>query len=509
VHRDLKPSNVLFAGADEVLLADFGIAQMSYGFVGTPGYMAPEQAMGQPSDRRSDVYALAVLAFEILTGTRMYAEDSSADLMLAAVRAPIPSAVTRRPELPTELDMVLSRALAKDPEQRHPTTVQLLQDLARVPMGRRPAAPPAPEAQSSPHPQPPQQVQAPAQAPQTQLLEPVQAAAQMEILPEAYKGTFTSASLAPEDLARQDDEAYRRTEAQLMAVFNNSLTAAVAVDESSFIVGWNTKAEETFGWPRADIVGRSLSSTLIPPKYREAHERGFKKYLETGEGPVLGQTIEIAAMHRDGHEFPVEISISPAARSKSKALFVGFLRDITSELRRRQFAEAQAAVARALEASSKLEEGAPGIVEAIGANLGWKVGALWLVDTTPEVLRCRHLWKADSFECPEFERATMEAAFSSGTDLPGRVWASADPVWITDVLSEELPRTLAAVRGGLRCAVAVPVLQAGEVSGVLEFLSSEVQPEDEELLARLTDIGRRFGRRYRKEAPSRRESDAG
>jgi len=79
VHRDLKPSNVLFGGADEVLLADFGIAQMSYGFVGTPGYMAPEQAMGQPSDRRTDVYALAVLAFESLSGTRMYAEDSSAD----------------------------------------------------------------------------------------------------------------------------------------------------------------------------------------------------------------------------------------------------------------------------------------------------------------------------------------------------------------------------------------------------------------------------------------------
>jgi hypothetical protein len=239
---------------------------------------------------------------------------------------------------------------------------------------------------------------------------------------------------------------------------------------------------------------------LIPPSYREAHERGFKKYLETGEGPVLGQTIEITAMHRDGHEFPVELSISPAARSRSKALFVGFMRDITRELRRRQFAEAQAAVARALEASAKLEEGAPGIVEAIGANLGWKVGTLWLVDEAAEAMRCRHFWKADSFDCPEFERATTEAAFSSGTDLPGRVWVSADPVWITDVLSEELPRTLPAVRGGLRCAVGVPILQSGEVSGVLEFVGTEVQAEDEELMTRLADIGRRLGRRYRKEA---------
>jgi PAS domain S-box-containing protein len=503
VHRDVKPSNVLFEGNGEVLLADFGIAQMSYGFVGTPGYMAPEQAMGQPSDRRADVYALAVVAFEILTGTRMYMEDSSADLMLATVRAPIPSAVTRRPELPTELDIVLSQALAKDPEQRHPTAIQLLHDLARVPMGRRSTASLSPVAspplESYP---PPEPTQNSAEAPHIHPLEPVPAASQMEILPEAYKGTFSPASSVPAEPTSQDDEDYRRSEAQLMAVFNNSLTAAVAVDESSFIVGWNAKAEETFGWSRADIVGRSLSSTLIPPGYREAHERGFMKYLETGEGPVLGQTIEITAMHRDGHEFPVEISISPAARSRTKALFVGFLRDITRELRRRQFAEAQAAVARALEASSKLEEGAPGIVEAIGANLGWKVGALWLVDPASEVLRCRHLWKAESFECPEFERATMEAAFPSSTDLPGRVWANADPVWVTDVLSEELPRTLPAVRGGLRCAVGVPILQSGEVSGVLEFLSTEVQPEDDELMTRLADIGRRLGRRYRKEARS-------
>jgi PAS domain S-box-containing protein len=487
VHRDLKPSNILFESTGQVLLSDFGVARLSYGFVGTPGYMAPEQAMGQPSDRKADVYALAVLTFEILTGTRMHAEDSAADLMLATVRAPTPSAVTRKPDLPGELDMVLSRALAKDPGQRHQTTIELLHDLARVPMGRsRSATPPSPQSAPVPRPEPSASVELPGQ---------------VEIQPEAYRGSFTPSGLDSEEAAiSADEEAYRRSESQLMSVFNNSLTAAVAVDESSFIVGWNAKAEETFGWARADIIGRSLSSTLIPPQYREAHERGFMKYLETGEGPVLGQTIEITAIHQDGHEFPVEISISPAARSKTKALFVGFLRDVTRELRRRQLAETQAAVAQALEASSRLEEGGPGIVEAIGTKLGWKVGALWLVDTTAEVLRCRYFWKAAEFDCPEFERATMQAAFASGADLPGRVWASADPIWVSDVLSEELSRTLAAVRGGLRSAVAVPILQSGEVGGVLEFLSGEVQAEDEELLARLSDIGRRFGRRYRREA---------
>jgi hypothetical protein len=83
-------------------------------------------------------------------------------------------------------------------------------------------------------------------------------------------------------------------------------------------------------------------------------------------------------------------------------------------------------------------------------------------------------------------------------DIPGRVLASGDTVWVPDVLAEELPRTLAAVRAGLHCAVAVPILQAGEVTGVLEYLGNEVQEEDPELLSRLYDIGRRIGRRYRK-----------
>ena len=467
VHRDVKPSNVLFDTAGEVLLGDFGVARLSYGLRGTPGYMAPEQAIGQPTDRRADVYALAVLAFEMLTGTRLYSDGSTPDLVLATVRGAIPSAVARRPELPPELDVVLSRALAKTPGERHPTTITLLHDLARVPIGRS--------------------------------IRADQPMAQIEIAPDAYRGSFTEAASVSEDIvSRDEEEAFRKSETQLMSVFNNALTASIAVDESSFIVGWNAKAEDTFGWSEAEIVGRTLSSTVIPPQYREAHERGFKKYLATGEGPVLGQVIEITAMHRDGHEFPVELSISPAARSSTKALFVGFARDLTREQRRRHMAEAQAAVAEALEASAKLEEGGPQILNGIGTKLGWKVGALWLADAGDGALRPRHFWKAHDFQCQEFEQVTMEAAFFRDTDLPGRVLTSGDAIWVADVLAEELPRTLAAVRAGLHCAVAVPILQSGEVSGVLEFLRSEVQQEDPELLSLLYDIGRRIGRRYRR-----------
>ena len=145
VHRDLKPSNVLIHTDGRSLLTDFGLARVGvtpsalsiYGFtLGTPGYMAPEQAMGRDVDRRADIYSLGVLIFEMLTGTTPYSADSPMGLVMATVNAPIPSAHARNSALPVELDAVLAKALAKDPAQRHQTAAELLSDLADLPMRR-------------------------------------------------------------------------------------------------------------------------------------------------------------------------------------------------------------------------------------------------------------------------------------------------------------------------------------------------------------------------------------
>ena len=85
---------------------------------------------------------------------------------------------------------------------------------------------------------------------------------------------------------------------------------------------------------------RSLAETIIPPAYRDAHSQGLKRFLETGVGPVLNQRIEITAIHRDGWEFPIELTISPM-RLGSTWLFAAFVHDITP--RKRAHAELQQA----------------------------------------------------------------------------------------------------------------------------------------------------------------------
>ena len=98
------------------------------------------------------------------------------------------------------------------------------------------------------------------------------------------------------------------------------------------ITEWNRQAEITFGWPRAEAVGRVLSETIIPPQFREAHTRGLARFLATGEGPVLNRVLEVPALRRDGREFPAEISIAPV-RLGEQYLFAAFIRDVTERKR--------------------------------------------------------------------------------------------------------------------------------------------------------------------------------
>lgn len=116
--------------------------------------------------------------------------------------------------------------------------------------------------------------------------------------------------------------------AGLQTVLDTALDAVVVMGEDGRVIGWNANAEQSFGWTADDALGAKLSELLIPPQYRAAHERGLIHYLATGEGPVLNQHIEITALHREGHEVPIELSITASTQFGDR-LFVGFLRDIT------------------------------------------------------------------------------------------------------------------------------------------------------------------------------------
>ncbi|MBZ0309288.1 MAG: serine/threonine protein kinase, partial [Anaerolineae bacterium] len=146
IHRDIKPDNILLDKEGHPILTDFGIAKLlesnaqftaSGGFLGTPAYMAPEQGRGvKDIDGRADIYALGVLAFEMLTGRHPYSAETPMMVMFKHVSDPVPSLLEVAPEYPPPVDAVLQRALAKDREARYQTAADFSKALTAALTGQ-------------------------------------------------------------------------------------------------------------------------------------------------------------------------------------------------------------------------------------------------------------------------------------------------------------------------------------------------------------------------------------
>ena len=128
---------------------------------------------------------------------------------------------------------------------------------------------------------------------------------------------------------KQIEESLRESEARTRTILDTALDAIIIINREGRIIGWNPQASVIFGYAVGEVSGRLLSDTIIPQRDREAHARGLRRLLETGVGPILNQRIEVSALHKDGHEFPVELTVS-AMQLDGQPVFSAFLRDITA-----------------------------------------------------------------------------------------------------------------------------------------------------------------------------------
>jgi serine/threonine protein kinase len=163
-HRDIKPQNILVGARDHSYLADFGLTKgpdvvsltRTGQFLGTLDYVAPETINGERATDRSDTYALAAVLYECLTGQVPYKRPSEAAVLFAHVSDPPPLVSEQRPDLPPGLDAVIARGMAKTPDERHSSPVDLLDDAAQVILAGTSAPPPPPvERGASVQPSPP------------------------------------------------------------------------------------------------------------------------------------------------------------------------------------------------------------------------------------------------------------------------------------------------------------------------------------------------------------------
>jgi tRNA A-37 threonylcarbamoyl transferase component Bud32 len=137
VHRDIKPANVMLTTKDDVVLTDFGIAKIVGGtqvtatgvVTGTPAYMSPEQGRGERGDERSDIYALGVMLYEMVTGRVPFDADTPLAVIMKHISAPLPLPRQLNPIIPEAVERVILKALAKDPNDRYQTVAEMTNAL--------------------------------------------------------------------------------------------------------------------------------------------------------------------------------------------------------------------------------------------------------------------------------------------------------------------------------------------------------------------------------------------
>jgi PAS domain S-box-containing protein len=298
---------------------------------------------------------------------------------------------------------------------------------------------------------------------------------------------------------------------ELSPILETVLDAVVIVTIGGRVIGWNTVAEEIFGLPAGDALGRLLSELIIPPQHREAHNAGVGRLISGAPPRVLNRRIEISAMRTNGEEFPVELSIT-ATDTTNGPVFIGFLRDISQrrmaeEVLRRQSIESRLMfdlATMATQADSFEDALAEGLA-AICRLSGWPVGHAYnVVGSDPGKLISTDIWhEAEPGAARAMREATAKVAWSAGVGLPGRILATGEPLWLTDTDQEiNFFRKTAGFRGGF----GFPLTCEGQVIAILEFFARSPAKPNPQLLLTVRTLGEQVGRVFERRRRQDREA---
>jgi PAS domain S-box-containing protein len=260
----------------------------------------------------------------------------------------------------------------------------------------------------------------------------------------------------------------------------------LVTDAEGRFVHANGAATEALGYELDDLVGMSFVDMLTQD--RSWTERELARMLR--EGRWRGN-LELRRKDGDTRAFDAHAG---AVESPDGVLYVSVLREISVGAMREALSLAQFGVVRTLYEASSLEEAAPELLRTLCEGLRWDVGELWVAGPEQGELRCLDTWTNPHRDLSAFLEATRRMALEPGRGLPGRVWRSAEPVWMRDVEENpDFPRGEVAAEDGIRSAMGIPLWSGRELLGVLALYDRSVRDRDEELIRYLLPLGGQIG----------------
>ncbi|WP_369136876.1 SpoIIE family protein phosphatase [Modestobacter versicolor] len=276
----------------------------------------------------------------------------------------------------------------------------------------------------------------------------------------------------------------------------------VVADRDGHIAYVNPAVTTLLGHRPADLVGRPLT-VLMPERLRRGHGAGFARYRATGRGELVGATTRVPALHTDGHEVPIDLTLARLAADGEDvegALVVAVLRDAsTTILLERQFQVSRylaaiqrvtAALTEAPDADTAFQQ----LLPTLCTELDWDAATIWQPDDVAGHLRYAGVWTAPGADIPALHAEALTLSLRRGEGLPGITWQRREPVVIEDLWSDpRFTRRVSAEADGIRTGLAFPVLHGDTLLGVCELLSRQARPVPEELLDVLATAGRQIG----------------
>ena len=231
----------------------------------------------------------------------------------------------------------------------------------------------------------------------------------------------------------------------------------------------------------------------MPESQRRRHEEGMYRYLESDKKTLSWNSASFPGLHKSGRQIVMDISFAES-RIGHRRLFTGIMRDVTERRRAESGRNTQHAVTGILSEAGSIADATPRLLQSICECLDWKFAEMWRVDPQTNLLTCRETWHSPSEDLAGFASASREFSFSPGSGLPGRVWKSGSPAWISALtVDSNFLRTPLTTKAGLHSGFALPIVLADETVGIMVFFSHEIREADENLLQLIASIGSQIG----------------
>jgi len=300
-------------------------------------------------------------------------------------------------------------------------------------------------------------------------------------------------SLNAEQETSEFEAELRALSARESAILDSALDSILVLDQEGRIREFNSAAEETFGYRKAEVIGRPASETIVPPRLRESHRLGFLRRQPGVDDLGLNRRTETIALRADGREVPVELAVT-AALDRGVKVYTVYMRDISERKRIEREQAAEHATLRILSESASLAEAAGPLLETLCTAHGWDLGTIWMRDDNVGAVRCVSLWRAPGVQAPELEALEGDVFFPVGTGLVGRVSRTGEALWVEDLTrGATFPRMGLAAKRGMVSLAAIPVLVGRECLGIIELYARARRADDQELRTRLVAVGRQLG----------------